>query len=57
MAISAARWKTISSRSRSINRSVAVVGIQWELDGEPMESPIGGYGELLGARVEMLILA
>jgi len=36
-------------------RSVTIVGVQWELDAEPIESPVGEYGGLLSARVEMLI--
>ena len=36
-------------------RAVTIMAIQWEMDGEPVESPIAQYGELLGARVEMLM--
>jgi len=36
-------------------RSVTIVGVQLELDAEPIESPVGEYGGLLSARVEMLI--
>lgn len=36
-------------------RAATVVDILWEVDGEPVESPVGQHGELLGARVEMLM--
>jgi hypothetical protein len=36
-------------------RAVTIVSVRWDLDGEPMESPVAEYGEVLDARVEMLI--
>ena len=36
-------------------RSVTIVGVEWEVDGEAVESPLMEYGELLAARVEMVL--
>ena len=35
--------------------SAIIVSIAWEVDGEPVESPLKEYGELLAARVEMVL--
>ena len=63
LSLSAARaitWEDMwSVLSRAVPpgdcRAATIVGIEWEVDGEAVESPLMEYGELLAARVEMVL--
>lgn len=36
-------------------RAATIVSVAWEVDGEPVDSPLKEYGRTLAARVEMIL--